>query len=165
MCWNKHTGLPYANAIVWSDVRTSEICERISSSSALGKDKYRVKTGLPVSTYFSASKLIYLLESIPGLREDANKGDALFGTIDTWLLYKLTGHRVHATDVSNASRTLMMNLKTLQWDDDIIRDFNIPRTMLPNIFPSSFKFGFVMPENNDSALTKLTGVPICSLIG
>ncbi|KAJ1426919.1 glycerol kinase, partial [Ochromonadaceae sp. CCMP2298] len=151
--WNKHTGQPYHNAIVWNDTRTEDICLELSQGDA---DKYREKTGLPIASYFSASKLIYLLRTVPGLRQDAENGDALFGTIDTWLIWKLTNGASHVTDVTNASRTLCMDLKTLTWDDDILGDFNIPRKMLPAIHPSSYPFGNVDTDHGHLAATPIT---------
>jgi glycerol kinase len=162
MCWNKSSGVPYANAIVWSDMRTCSICDHLSQGHS--RDRYRLKTGLPISTYFSAPKLMYLLETVPNLREDAAVGDAVFGTINSWLLYKLTGNLVHATDVTNASRTLMMNIQTLQWDDEILSELNIPRSMLPPIYSSSYIFGHVSGEHHFE-LSSLQGIPICSMIG
>jgi glycerol kinase len=140
--WNKHTGKPYHNAIVWNDVRTSDICEEISNRMG-SRDCFRTLTGLPIASYFSASKLIYLLSNVPDLRNDAENGDALFGTVDSWLIWRLTNGAVHATDVTNASRTLLMNIETLVWDDFILNELMIPKVMLPCIHPSSFRFGVV----------------------
>lgn len=116
--WNKRTGEPYFNAIVWNDARTAYICDAIGRRG--GKDKLRAKTGLPLNAYFSASKLKYLLDTVPNLREAAASGTALFGTIDTWLVWNLTRGHVFSTDVSNASRTLLMDLRTLDWDDELL---------------------------------------------
>ena len=120
--WNKTTGIPFHNAIVWNDTRTTSICERLSSEK--GTNCYRSLTGLPLAPYFSASKLMYLLENIPNLRSEAETGNALFGTIDSWLIWNLTGGKVHATDCTNASRTLLMNIDSLDWDDQIIAGMN-----------------------------------------
>lgn len=147
IAWNKTTGAPYHKAIVWNDTRTESICERIAGAG--GNDRFREKTGLPIASYFSASKLLYLLENMPGLREDAEQGNALFGTIDTWIIWKLTGGAVHATDVTNASRTNFMNLHTLQWDQEILNELNIPQLMLPSICPSSHLFGYVSTAASD----------------
>jgi glycerol kinase len=144
--WNKNTGKPYYRAIVWSDTRTDEICEKLSASG--GADRFRPKTGLPIATYFSSTKLMYLLDRDAQLRADAEKGVALFGTVDTWLIWKLTHGAVHATDVSNASRTMMMDLQTLQWDKDILKELNIPAAMLPQICPSSHLFGNVNTDRH-----------------
>ena len=168
--WNRHTGLPYHNAIVWNDDRTSGICEMLSSQPG-GKDRLRAKTGLPIAPYFSASKLMWLLDVVPGLREDAENGIALFGTVDTWLIWNLTAGEVYVTDVTNASRTMMMNLRTLDWDDDILTEFNIPRAMLPTIKPSSMNFGTVSaPVLRSKAapisgLKELQGVVIAGILG
>lgn len=141
VAWNKTTGAPYHKAIVWNDTRTENICERIAKNG--GTDRFREKTGLPIASYFSASKLLYLLENVDGLRADAEQGNAFFGTIDSWIIWKLTGGAVHATDVSNASRTNFMNLHSLQWDQEILTELNIPQQMLPSICPSSHLFGYV----------------------
>ena len=136
--WNRHTGKPYYNAIVWQDTRTKDICDALAADG--GQDRFRAKVGLPLATYFSGPKIMWLLDNIPGLREDAAKGDALFGNIDTWLIWNLTGGPnggAHVTDVSNASRTMLMNLETLDWDDEILGIMGIPRAMLPRIVPSS----------------------------
>ncbi|MBE0688761.1 MAG: glycerol kinase GlpK [Anaerolineae bacterium] len=133
--WDKHTGQPLHPAIVWQDTRTDGIVARLSAEG--GADRFREKTGLPISTYFSGTKLIWLLENVDGLRAAAQRGDALFGTIDSWLVWNMTGGKVHITDVTNASRTLLMNLQTLEWDDELLKALNIPRAMLPQIRPSS----------------------------
>ncbi len=136
--WNRHTGKPYYNAIVWQDTRTKDICDDLAKDG--GQDRFRAKVGLPLATYFSGPKIRWLLDNVPGLREDAEKGDAIFGNIDTWLIWNLTGGPnggAHVTDVSNASRTMLMNLRTLDWDDDILGIMGVPRAMLPRIVPSS----------------------------
>jgi len=138
--WDKNTGKPYYNAIVWQDTRTGDIVNRLSQNG--GADRFRDKTGLPLSTYFSGTKLVWLLENVNGLREAAERGDALFGTIDTWLIWNLTGgvgDGIHVTDVTNASRTLLMDLKTLNWDNEILAELDIPRQMLPEIRASSVR--------------------------
>jgi len=153
--WNKHTGVPYYKAIVWNDNRTSDICDRFKEY----KELVRAKTGLPVAPYFSCSKLIYLLENVSGLRAAAENGDALFGTIDTWLTWKLTAGKVFATDVTNASRTLLMNLETLEWDDELLALFDIPKAMLPEIKSSSEVYGVV------ESISELHNVPIAGVLG
>jgi glycerol kinase len=137
--WNKKTGRPYYNAIVWQDTRTDRI------ASALDRDErgktIRQKAGLPPATYFSAGKVQWILENVDGVREAAEAGDAVFGNTDSWLLWNLTGGTdggVHVTDVTNASRTMLMNLETLDWDDELLGFFDIPRSMLPQIKPSSY---------------------------
>ncbi len=159
--WNRYNGIPYYNAIVWQDTRTKEICDRLSLSG--GQDRFREKTGLPIATYFSATKINWMLENVEGLRKAAQKGEAIFGNIDTWLIWWLTGGTnggVHVTDVSNASRTLLMNLQTLDWDEELLDILQIPRQMLPEIVPSSdpkiwgytktdSPFGFEIPVCGD----------------
>jgi glycerol kinase len=143
--WDKLTGQPLYHAIVWHDTRTADIVHRLKNGEGegfpvAGGDRFRAATGLPLATYFSAVKLIWMLENVPGLREKAEKGEALFGNMDTWLIWKLSGGTkggVHVTDVTNASRTMLMNLQTLQWDEDILKCINIPKGMLPSIRSSS----------------------------
>jgi glycerol kinase len=146
--WNKNTGKPYHRAIVWNDTRTGEICEKLTKAG--GADRFRDKTGLPIASYFSATKLMYLLDKVPNLRKDAEKGEALFGTIDTWLMWRLTNGAVHATDVTNASRTMFMDLRTLLWDKDILKELRIPSAMLPQICPSSHLFGNVSSDHKSA---------------
>ena len=152
--WNRHTGKPYYNALVWQDTRTEKLVAELTAQ--YGADGLRVKTGLPFATYFSGLKLRWLLDNVAGLRIDAEKGDALFGNMDTWLVWKLTGE--HKTDVTNASRTQLMNLATLAWDNDILDLLHIPAQMLPQICPSSGYFGAI----KDGA-TK--GIPVMSCVG
>ncbi|MGD2251617.1 MAG: glycerol kinase GlpK [Anaerolineales bacterium] len=136
--WDRKTGKPYHNAIVWQDTRTKEICDRLAEDG--GQDRFRGKVGLPLATYFSGPKIAWILENVEGVRQAAEKGQALFGTIDTWVIWQLTGRPsrgAHVTDVTNASRTMLMNLETLDWDDGILRSMGIPRPMLPRIVPSS----------------------------
>ena len=131
--WDKNTGKPYHNAIVWMDTRTSDIVKQFSADG--GQDRFRAKTGLPLATYFSGTKLRWLMENVDGLQEAAENGDALFGTIDSWLVWNLTGE--HVTDVTNASRTMLMNIETLDWDDEMLAAFDIPKAILPRIVPCS----------------------------
>ena len=136
--WNKRTGIPYGNAVVWQCTRTREICEKLAGQG--GPDRFREKTGLPLAPYFSGPKIEWILENVEGAREAAQRGEALFGTMDTWLIWNLTGGPrggAHVTDVTNASRTLLMNLETLDWDPEILETLEIPRAMLPGIRPSS----------------------------
>ena len=136
--WNKNTGEPYYNAIVWQDTRTKDICDQLGENG--GQDRFRAKVGLPLATYFSGPKIKWILENVDGVREAAEVGDAIFGNIDTWEIWWLTGGPdggAHVTDVSNASRTMLMNLETLDWDDEILGIMGIPRKMLPKIVPSS----------------------------
>jgi glycerol kinase len=136
--WNKKTGKPYCNAIVWQDPRTDKICNELAKNG--GQDRFRAKVGLPLATYFSGPKIKWILENVSGVREAAEKGDAIFGNIDTWVIWWLTGGPnggSHVTDVSNGSRTMLMNLKTLDWDNEILGTMGVPRSMLPKIVPSS----------------------------
>jgi len=136
--WNKNTGEPYYNAIVWQDTRTDKICNMLAEDG--GQDRFRPKVGLPLATYFSGPKVKWILENVDGVRAAADAGDAVFGNIDTWVIWWLTGGPnggAHVTDVSNASRTMLMNLKTLDWDDEILGIMGIPRKMLPKVVPSS----------------------------
>jgi glycerol kinase len=133
--WERDTGRPVHNAIVWQSRVSAPICERLKSEGL--EDFVRQRTGLLLDPYFSGTKITHLLESIGSLRERAERGEILFGTVDSYLIWRLTGGTRHVTDASNASRTLLMNLRTLQWDDELLRIFNVPRAMLPEIVPSS----------------------------
>lgn len=135
--WNKKTGRPIYNAIVWQSRQTADICDKLADKKAL----IHSKTGLLINPYFSASKIRYILDKVPGAQEAAEKGELLFGTIDTWVMYKLSGGRIHATDVSNASRTLLFNINSMNWDEDLCKIFNIPMCMLPKVNPSSYNYG------------------------
>jgi len=137
--WDKNTGEPVYNAIVWQCRRTSEYCDSLKAKGLT--DTIREKTGLVVDAYFSGTKLKWILDNVEGVRERAEKGDLLFGTVETWLIWKLTKGRVHVTDYSNASRTMMFNIKTLTWDDDILAELDIPKCMLPEAKPSSCIYG------------------------
>ncbi len=137
--WDKNTGNPICNAIVWQCRRTSEYCDSLVERGLT--DMIREKTGLIVDAYFSATKLHWILENVPGARERAEAGQLLFGTVETWLIWKLTKGAVHATDYSNAARTMMFNINTLEWDDDILRELDIPKCMLPTPMPNSCVYG------------------------
>lgn len=137
--WEKDTGRPVYNAIVWQDTRTDSICADLAQHG--GQDRFRVKTGLPLATYFSAPKIKWILDNVSGAKARAEKGELLFGTVDTWLIWNLTG--AHVTDVTNASRTMLMNLNTLDWDDEILGLLSIPRAMLPEIRSSAEIYGRV----------------------
>ncbi|MGQ9629350.1 MAG: glycerol kinase GlpK [bacterium] len=142
--WNRETGEPVHNAIVWQCRRTAPICDELKSR---GWDaRIRDKTGLVIDPYFSGTKVKWLLDSSPGIRSGAERGDIAFGTIDSWLVYKLTAGRVHVTDYSNASRTLLYNIYNLRWDEEILREFGIPRSMLPEVRPSSAVYGYTDPS-------------------
>lgn len=137
--WDKETGEPVYNAIVWQCRRTSEYCDSLKEKGLT--DKFREKTGLVIDAYFSGTKLKWILDNVPGVRERAEKGELLFGTVETWLIWKLTKGAVHVTDYSNASRTMLFNINTLQWDDEILAELNIPKCMLPEAKPSSCVYG------------------------
>ncbi len=153
--WDKNTGKPVYNAIVWQDKRTSEFCSRLQTTE--WKDYIKSNTGLMIDSYFSATKIHWILENVEGARQKAENGDLLFGTIDSWLVWKLTKGKCHLTDYSNASRTMIFNIKTLEWDKELLELFNIPETMLPKVVSSSQKV----------AETELFGnkIPISGIIG
>ena len=163
LVWDKDTGVPYANAIVWQDTRTRELCDRLGAEA--GQDRFRDRSGLPLSTYFSGPKIRWLLDQVPGLRAEAERGQALFGNVDTWVIWWLTGgprRGAHVTDVTNASRTLLMNLQSLDWDPEILAALDIPREMLPRIVPSS--------DPNTWGATAVDGpfgeaIPVCGDLG
>jgi glycerol kinase len=157
--WEKATGKPIYNAIVWQDTRTDKICDELSKDG--GQDRFRPKVGLPLATYFSGPKIRWILDNVPGARERAEKGELLFGNIDTWVIWNLTGGPkggVHVTDVSNASRTMLMNLNTLDWDEEILGIMRVPRAMLPAIKASSEVYG---PVRNG----ELEGIPVAGDLG
>ena len=152
--WDRKSGRPVSNAIVWQDTRTAELCERLGGST--GIDRFRAQTGLPLATYFSGPKIAWLLENDPGLRRRAERGELCFGTIDSWVVWNLTGGR-HVTDVTNASRTMLMDLRALRWSDDICAEMGIPASLLPEIVPSSARIALGVDE--------LEGVPISGVLG
>lgn len=137
--WDKHTGEPVYNAIVWQCRRTSKYCDSLKEKGL--QDEYRKKTGLILDAYFSGTKLKWILDNVEGVRERAERGELLFGTVETWLIWKLTKGTVHITDYSNASRTMLYNIYELKWDDDILKELNIPKCMLPEVKPSSCVYG------------------------
>ncbi|MBC8744621.1 glycerol kinase GlpK [Lactobacillus sp. Marseille-P7033] len=138
--WDRHTGKPIYNAIVWQSKQTSAIAEQLIKDGY--KEMVHKKTGLVIDSYFAATKIKWILDHVPGARQKAADGDLMFGTIDTWLLWNLSGHRVHATDVTNASRTMLFNIHTLDWDQDILDLLDIPRSILPEVKPSSAIYGY-----------------------
>lgn len=142
--WDKETGEPVYNAIVWQCRRTAEFCDSLIHNGYT--EMIRTKTGLIIDAYFSATKVRWILEHVPGARERAEKGELLFGTVETWLIWKLTGGKVHVTDYSNASRTMLFNINTLEWDEEILKILDIPRCMLPEVKPSSCIYGQAKPE-------------------
>ncbi|HEX6287712.1 MAG TPA: glycerol kinase GlpK [Herpetosiphonaceae bacterium] len=156
--WYRHTGRPIYNAIVWQDTRTDRICDQLGREG--GQDRFRAKTGLPLATYFSGPKIRWILDNVAGAREAAERGEIIFGNIDSFLIWQLTGGPdggVHVTDVTNASRTLLMNLETLDWDDEILSSMGIPRQILPEIRPSSAIYG--------TARGALEGIPVAGDLG
>lgn len=156
--WEKATGKPVYNAIVWQDTRTDKICDELAKSG--GQDRFRPKVGLPLATYFSGPKIKWILDNVGGVRAKAEKGEVLFGNIDTWVIWNLTGGPkggVHVTDVSNASRTMLMNLATLDWDDEILKLMGVPKAMLPKVMPSSAVYG--------KAVGDLAGIPVAGDLG
>ena len=138
--WDKKTGIPVYNAIVWQCRRTAELCEELAERG-LG-EKIKEKTGLVLDPYFSATKIKWILDNVEGVRERAEAGELCFGTVDSWLIWNLTGGRVHATDYSNASRTMLYNIKELKWDEELLELFSVPASMLPEVLPSSGIFGY-----------------------
>ncbi|MFO7689797.1 MAG: glycerol kinase GlpK [Cryobacterium sp.] len=158
--WDKNTGVPVYNAIVWQDTRTQDIVDRLAADG--GVDRFKKTVGLPLATYFSGTKIVWILENVEGAREKADAGDLLFGTTDSWVLWNLTGGidgGVHATDVTNASRTLFMDLETLQWDEEILAAFDVPKSMLPEIKSSSEVYGII------STHSLLREVPVAGILG
>ena len=159
--WDKTTGKPVYNAIVWQSRQSLSICEELINS---GKEEiFKEKTGLIINPYFSGSKIKWIFDYVKGVKERALNNEILFGTIDTYLLWKLTNGKVHATDYSNASRTLLINIKTLEWDDELCRYFDVPKCILPEVLPSSNVYGYAL------SLSKIDkyfeNIPIASLIG
>jgi glycerol kinase len=142
--WDKATGEPVYNAIVWQCRRTSEFCDSLKEKGLV--DKVRSKTGLVIDAYFSGTKIKWILDNVEGVRERAEKGELLFGTVDTWLIWKLSGGKVHVTDYSNASRTMLYNIIDLKWDEELLAELNIPASMLPEVKPSSCVYGTADPS-------------------
>jgi glycerol kinase len=153
--WDRQTGLPIYNAIVWQDKRTAYLCEELKRQGL--EDYVRQNTGLVIDSYFSATKIKWILDHVAGAREKADRGELLLGTIDTWLLWNMTSGKVHATDVTNASRTMLFNIKTLAWDEKLLAALNIPKTMLPEVKPSAFNFGSTTVNGEE--------IPICGIAG
>ncbi len=159
MLWNKTTGQPICNAVVWMDTRTDQLVQRYMRDG--GQDRFRATTGLPLTTYFAGLKLLWILENVKGARELAESGEALFGTINSWLTWNLTGGvdgGVHVTDVTNASRTMLIDLATCQWDAGMLRQFEIPQACLPRIMPSSVVYGEI-------TTAPLAGAKIAGILG
>ena len=157
LVWDRKTGKALYNAIVWQDRRTADACERLKTIEQM--ELVQDKTGLLIDAYFSASKIRWILDHVEGAQERAERGELAFGTVDTWLLWKLTGGKVHATDVSNASRTMLFNIHTLQWDEELLQIFNVPRAMLPEVKSSSEVYGHTEVELFGAA------IPIAGIAG
>ena len=155
--WERDTGRPVCNAIVWQDRRTAEFCDRLKAGGH--GSTITARTGLIVDAYFSGSKIAWILENVPGARTRAEQGRLAFGTVDSWLIWKLTGGKVHVTDVSNASRTMLFNIHTLAWDDDLLRLLGVPRSMLPEVRSSSEVYGRV------TAGLGLADLPVAGVAG
>ncbi|MGE5381778.1 MAG: glycerol kinase GlpK [Methylocystaceae bacterium] len=155
--WERDTGRPISNAIVWQCRRTAPICEQMKAAHL--DEMIRNKTGLVIDAYFSATKLAWILNSIPRARERAERGDLLFGTVDSYLVWKLTGGKVHITDYSNASRTMLYNIHTLEWDQELLDYFDIPRIMMPQVKASSTIYGYTDPELFDAP------IPVAGIAG
>ena len=159
--WEKDTGRPVYNAIVWQCRRTASLCEKLAAEGR--EEMIREKTGLLIDAYFSGTKIRWILDNVPGTRERAERGELLFGTVDTWLIWNLTGGKVHVTDYSNASRTMLFNIHTLSWDEDLCRMLDIPMCMLPTPVPNSCEYGRV--DAHFPGLDELAGLPICGAAG
>ncbi len=161
--WDKNTGKPYMNAIVWQCTRTDQICRELEREQ--GQNRFRDKTGLPIATYFSGPKIKWILDNLPQARSAAEKGEALFGTMETWIIWWLSGGPdggSHVTDVTNASRTMLMDLQTLDWDAEILQILGIPRQILPRIVPSSDSKTWGVTQE-DGPLG--SGIPLCGALG
>ena len=156
LVWDKNTGKPVYNAIVWQCRRTASYCERLKEKGWI--DKIRDKTGLVLDAYFSATKIAWILDNVEGAREKAERGDLLFGTVDTWLVWNLTRGKVHVTDYSNASRTMLFNIEDLKWDDEILEVLNIPKSMMPEVKDSSCIYGYTDEHTYGGARIPIAGI-------
>lgn len=156
--WDRNTGEPIMNGIVWQDRRTASICDRLTEKGLT--DYVRRNTGLVIDAYFSGTKIKWILDNVEGARKRAQAGDLLFGTVDTWLIWKLTGGKVHVTDYSNASRTLLYNIRDLSWDEKLLTELEVPASMLPEVQPSSYIYG-----HTDPSLFGGVEIPIAGIAG
>src|SRR5512133_2046656 len=154
--WNRKTGKPVHKAIVWQDRRTAEFCDKLKSDGY--GSTIQKKTGLIIDAYFSATKIKWILDNVQGARKLAEKGDLAFGTVDSWLIWNLTGGKLHVTDVSNASRTMLFNIHTLSWDEELLKIFNIPASLLPEVKSSSEVYGSTEGQF-------LSGIPVAGIAG
>ena len=163
--WDKQTGRPICKAIVWQCRRTAEYCDELKAQGLA--DMFREKTGLVLDAYFSGTKLKWILDNVPNARERAEAGELLFGTIDTWIIWKLTHGKVHVTDYSNASRTMLFNINTLEWDEEILKILDIPRQMLPEVKPSSYLYGHTEARifGEEVPIAGAAGDQQCALFG
>ncbi|MBL7845851.1 MAG: glycerol kinase GlpK [Cyclobacteriaceae bacterium] len=161
--WDRSTGEPVYNAIVWQDKRTAPICEQLKAKGLT--DYVRKATGLVIDSYFSATKLRWILDNVPGVASRAAKGELAFGTIDTWLIWKLTNGASHVTDYSNASRTMLYNIRDLKWDDRMLQELNIPASLLPTVKPSSGNFGTWLFEGSNIPIAGVAGDQQAALFG
>ncbi len=159
--WDKKTGLPVYHAIVWQSRQSSQICDSLAEQ----KDFIHQKTGLLINPYFSASKIRFILDHIPDGQKRVEKGELLFGTVDSWIIYKMTKGQVHATDVSNASRTMLYNINTNKWDDELLKLFNLPKCILPKVLPSSYKYGTASFFSKDVKICGVAGDQQAALFG
>ncbi len=155
--WDKNTGEPVYNAIVWQCRRTSKFCDELKEQGL--EEKFRSKTGLPIDAYFSGTKIRWILDNVKGVRERAQRGEILFGTVETWLIWNLTGGKSHVSDVTNAARTMLFNINTLEWDDEILEILDIPKSILPKVVSCSEVYGYI----DDKFMAR--GVPISGAAG
>ncbi len=155
--WDKNTGKPVYNAIVWQCRRTADYCEQLKSQGL--SEKIYEKTGLVLDAYFSATKIKWILDNVDGARKRAENGELLFGTVDTYLMWQLSRGKIHATDYTNACRTMLFNIHTLQWDDELLKLFDIPKCMLPEVHPSGYNYG----STDETFIGR--AIPICSVVG
>ena len=161
--WDRATGEPVYNAIVWQDKRTAYICELLKEQGL--NDYVRNQTGLLIDSYFSATKIMWILEHVPGVRARADRGELAFGTIDTWLIWNLTGGKQHVTDVTNASRTMLFNIKTMQWDEYLLKQMNIPISLLPAVKPCTYHFGDAEIDGQSIPILGVAGDQQAALFG
>ena len=161
--WEKETGRPIYNALVWQCRRTAALCDELKTEG--WSDYIRDTTGLVIDAYFSATKISWILDHVPGARERAQKGELLFGTVDSWLVWKLTGGAVHVTDYTNASRTMLYNIRELKWDDKLLERLQIPKCMLPEVRNSSEIYGYVQSEGVQVPIAGIAGDQQAALFG
>ena len=161
--WDAATGLPVHNAIVWQDRRTSEYCDTLKAAG--WTDKIRSKTGLIIDAYFSGTKIRWILENVPGARQKAERGELRFGTVDSWLVWNLTGGKSHVTDVTNASRTMLFNIHTLEWDKELLDLLGVPASMMPKVCSSSEVYGFTQIDGRDIPISGMAGDQQAALFG